>query len=240
MQNASYYLKSARHQFAKTARKGDGGVAVTIGAALTAALSFGGVWMLADEAPDHQTTPQTETVLAEIQSDLTVLQKDFATLNGIETRLETGDYTTAEYQELQTARRNAANAFDGKATPVLDRILFTPHLSEAQAENLMTVFENTVKDPAEINDRYDIADYGFLRDKRDDVIKQYASSSVENILDVTAQKIDRRNEDKWFATGFSGIPIFILAMVLGACLGDSRRLKNWAREKPAKHIKAKH
>lgn len=75
MQNASYYLKSARHQFAKTARKGDGGVAVTIGAALTAALSFGGVWMLADEAPDHQTTPQTETVLAEIQSDLTVLQK---------------------------------------------------------------------------------------------------------------------------------------------------------------------
>lgn len=240
MQNASYYLKSARHHFAKIARKGEGGVAVITGAALTATLSLGGVWMLADEAPDRQTTAQTETVMAEIRTDLAQLQKDFTSLNTLETRLKTGDYTTAEYQSLQNARSRAARDFDGKAEPVLNRILFTPHLSETQAENLMTVFENTIKDPAEIDDRYDIADYGFLRDKREAVIKDSGSSSVESILDSTQRQIDRRNEDKWFATSMAGLPILFIALFAGCALGDSRRLKNWAREKPAKHIKAKH
>jgi len=240
MQTASYYLKSARHQFAKIARKGDGGVAMTGGALMTAALSLGGVWMLADEAPDHRTTPQTETVMAEIQTDLTTLQKNFATLNAIETRLESGDYTTADYTSLQDDRDRADRIFKFRAEPVLNRILFTPHLSEAQAENLMGVFEKTIKDPAEINRRYDIADYGFLRDKRDEVIKEYTSSSVESIVGTTQRQINDRNESKWFLTGFSGIPVFILALFAGAFLADSRRLKNWAQEKPPKHIKAKH
>ena len=111
MQNTSYYLKSLRHSFAKTARASDGSVGVTGAALLTAALAGGGVWMIADEMPDNLTTPQTETVLAAIQTDLTTLQKDYEALGAIETRLKTGGYTTAEFEDLQNDRLATEQAF---------------------------------------------------------------------------------------------------------------------------------
>lgn len=240
MQDASYYLKSLRHNFAKTARKGDGGVGVTGAALLTAALAAGGAWMIADETPDTLTTPQTETVLAAIQTDLTALQKDFTALGGIETRLKTGDYTTAEFDVLQNNRVAAEHAFRQKAEPVLDRILFTPHLSEEQAEDLMNSFKTTIKDPAEIGKRYDIADYGFLRDKRAEIIEKSRDAAVGTILDRTQKSIENRDKDKWLGFSFGMIPVLFVSLIIGAAVGDSRRIKNWAHEKPQKTFKPKH
>ena len=90
------------------------------------------------------------------------------------------------------------------------------------------------------DDGYDIADYGFLRDKRDEVIKNYPSTSVETILDTTQRNIETRERDNWFAVTMAGIPLLLLGLLAGCAVGDSRRIQNWAREKPAKHIKAKH
>lgn len=240
MENTSYYLKSARHQFAKIACKGGGGVAVVLGTALSAAIGIGTAFTLLDETPDHRTTPQTETVLAEIRTDMAALQQNFTELKTLDTRLKTGDYRVTEYASLQNRRNSAHYDLAQQAEPVLDRILFTPHLSEAQAENLMEIFKNSIEDPAEIDSRYDIADYGFLRDKRDEAIKNLNSNDVETILTATQHKIAERDKNNGVGVGVLGIPIFLISMLAGAAMGDSRRIKNWAREKPAKHIKAKH
>ncbi|TVQ81878.1 MAG: hypothetical protein EA357_11510 [Micavibrio sp.] len=240
MGKAKYYAASARHQFGKAAYGKDGTPAFVGAALLTAALGGGGIWMVADERPDNLTTPQTETVLAELQGDLATLQQDFTELRAIEARLQSGDYTTAEFNSLQNERLSAERAFTQKAEPVLDRILFTPHLSERQAQTLMRDFAQNVKDPVDIARRYDIKDYGFLRDKREEVIAGTRNSSVSDIVKMTQQEVDHRNENKWFGFSFGMIPVLFLALVLGCCAGDSRTLKRWAQNRPQKPQKPKH
>ncbi len=240
MGKAKYYAESARHQFGKAAYGKDGTPAFVGATLLTVALGGGSIWMAADERPDNLTTPQTETVLAELQNDLATLQQDFNELREIESRLQSGDYTTAEFNRLQNERTRAEQEFTQKAQPVLDRILFTPHLSERQAQTLMRDFAQNVKDPVEIARRYDIKDYGFLRDKREEVIAGTRNSSVSDIVKMTQQEVDRRNENKWFGFTSGMVPVLLVAFVLGCFAGESRTLKRWAQNKPQKPQKPKH
>lgn len=240
MQKTSYYLKSLRHHFSGFARKGDGAAGFATTALLTVTVAGGGIWTLLDESPDNLTTPQTAQVMSEIQLDLSTLQKDFSALKSLETRLQTGDYTTAEFTDLQQQRLQAEQAFGQQAAPVLDRILFSPHLSETQAEDLMQVFAKTVKDPAAIDDRYDIADYGLLRDMREKAVTNVQNGSVGAVLDKTQQLVEREKDGRGFLFGYTMFLTAFMALFAGAAVGDSRHIKNWAREKPKKHIKARH
>jgi len=239
MQNTSYYLKSLRHSFAKCAGAGDGSVGVISGAVLTYAVLLGGTYAVLDKMPDTATTPQTEAVLAAMQNDLSTLEKDYRSLRDLNDRLASGDYSAENFAALQEERKIQNTGFDEKAVPILRRILFNPHLSEKQAERLMTQFENTMKPPETVAPEFGIADYGFLREARAAAIERGDGDPAVIVAEASGE-IKRAKEKHLDIVVTLGLPGLVLALLGGVFVGDSRRLKKWAQDKPQKTFKPRH
>ncbi|TVQ81877.1 MAG: hypothetical protein EA357_11505 [Micavibrio sp.] len=241
MGKVKYYAESARHQFAKVAYGKDGLRAPTTAALLTFALGIGGTYALLDKSPDNITTPQTETVLAEIRSDLSMLQENYQTLRGLNARIANGEFSTAELPELQQQRLAERRAFLEQAHPILNRVLLSPHLSERQARDLMADFSATIEPVAGLGDRYDVKNFGWLREKRAKVLNYPGNYNEEFTISSIQREIERKNSGQWVAITFIGILLAPFALLAGNITDRSNRnLQKWARKKPQKPQKPKH
>lgn len=240
MRNISHNLKLLRHQFAKFAAQGHGCAGGAAAMVMTVALGTGGVWALADKTTDHDTTPQTQTALSGIKSDMDALEPAFQNLRIIEDRQALRRYSPLTAPQLQSAWREKEMVFNEQAVPVLQNILLNPHLSEKQAEDLMKLFAQKYREPTEIHPHFHISDYGFLRETRDDIAERGIFKAPEDILKEASGKIAKRDCLKRSATAVSLLFFLVAGVFAGASVNDSRRIKDWARKKPEKPPRFKH
>lgn len=234
-EDPSYPLRSLRHKFADLVVNKTG-TAMILSVVLGAGAIGGGGYMIADERADNQITEFTEPAYAEYTDDISRLEEQYKTVQALTGRIESGNFQGSSIQDLNNQRYKALEDFKTAANPVLAEILLNPALSERQAEELMTAFEKNTIPAQDVHPYFEIEDYGFLREAR-------AEASMEN-SDVTSVMRDMHYSiSRDSGTKFEVLPLAMFGMLfvfLPMMMGDSRKMRDLAWQKPVRREKPKH
>lgn len=234
-EDPSYPLRSLRHKFADL-MVNKTGTAMILSVVLGAGAIGGGGYMIADERPDNRTTEFTEAAYAEYSGSIEQLQEQYKAVRSLTGRIESGDFRGNSIQDLNNQRYKALEEFKTAANPVLAGVLLNPALSESQAEELMTAFEKNTIPAKEVHPYFEIEDYGFLREARAEASME--NSNVTSVMSDMHYSIARDSETKFEMLMFAMFGA--LFMFVPMVLGDSREMRNLAREKPERRVKPKH
>lgn len=234
MADATYPIRVLKHKFADTIVNKTG--RSMIAAALLGGLGgIGGIYALVDETPDNITNEYSADVYADFQGDLAALQENYQSVQELDDKISSGYFPNSSLAEVQQDRYRVLNDFRENAGTVIDEILGNESLSETQAEDLMSVFSETMLPAEHIRSYADIKDYGYLREARDAAASK--ATSVEQAARLTAQYVHAENKDKEMsALGVLGVILLLFPMIAA----DSSTFRRLSRERPEKKHKPKH
>lgn len=235
-EDPSYHLRSLRHKFADLVVNKTG-TAMVLSVVLGAGAIGGGGYMIADERADNRTTEHTAAAYAGYSGNIEQLQQQYqTTVQTLTDRIESGDFQGSSIQDLNNRRYRALEEFKAAANPVLSGILLNPALSERQAEELVTAFESSTIPAKEVHRYFEIEDYGFLREARAEASME--NSDVTSVMGDMHYAISRDADDK-----YQILPLAMFGMLfmfLPMMMGDNRKLRDLARQKPVRREKPKH
>jgi hypothetical protein len=234
-EDPSYPLRSLRHKFADL-MVNKTGTAMILSAVLGVGAIGGGGYMIADEMTDNRTTEFTEAAYAQYAGNIDQLEEQYKTVQALTARIESGDFKGSSIQDLNNQRYSALESFKEAANPVLAEILLNPALSETQAEELMTEFEKHTIPAEDVHPYFEIEDYGFLREARAEASKE--NTSLTSIMSDIHYSVASDANDKEHALPFAMFGL--LFALLPMFMGDSRNLRDLARQKPERRVKPKH
>ncbi|TNE32695.1 MAG: hypothetical protein EP349_01075 [Alphaproteobacteria bacterium] len=235
-EDPSYPLRSLRHKFADLMVNKTGTAAI-LSAVMASGTLGGGGYMIADEMTDNQTTEFTEAAYTQYSGNIAQLEEQYKTSVGaLTTRIENGDFRGSGIQELNSERYKALESFKEEAGGVLASILLNPALSESQAEELMSRFEEHTIPAKDVHPCLEIEDYGFLREARAEASLE--NNGVTSTLSDIHYSVSRDANDK-----FEILPIMLFGMLfafLPMMMESNRKLRDLARQKPERRVKPKH
>lgn len=264
----SYPVRKLRHKFAKfTIDSADDGpvplvIKPFIGIAAATLLVMGGSMALED-VTFNEITPDTQIGVTSVETaaafDGQINQLAQQRQEFLEMQRNTGYADVQEMDAIQEAGDNIRT----EAVNLVSRIVLSEDLSETQAAELLNAFSGEIEPIEEIG--FAMSDFGHLRESREMLRGDLGTDWTQAAQRVTAlaAEHDMTDQSQPFrifdeevgagdrigVTAAASVLVGLLGAVGGMMwlllampLSDSRRIQDWAREKPQqqKHRRFKH